>query len=144
MGHASVVDVQTVMMRALTDPETELAERLLTVAASILRGRIAGLEERMLSDLDFADLVSYTEARAVKRVLQNPEGLSYETIGPFAAQRPQSQISDGVSFTAAELAALGVGSGAFTIRPHMERPTLPPGMPPPWVWDFPPGVPDGT
>lgn len=139
MGHASVVDVQTVMMRALTAPETELAERLLTVAASTLRGRIAGLEERMLTDLDFADLVSYTEASAVKRVLQNPEGISYETIGPFSAQRPQSQITDGVSFTKAELAALGVGSGAFTIRPHMERPTLPAGVPPPWYWDFPSG-----
>jgi hypothetical protein len=139
MGHATITDVETVLLRELTDPETDLASKMLMVAAGMLRQRVPGLEDRMTTDLDFADRVNYVESKAVARALRNPEGITYETIGPFAAQRPQQSVGeDGVSFTKSELALLGVGSGAFTIRPHMARPVL--GVndsPPPWFLDFP-------
>lgn len=139
MPHANTDDVRTVLLRDLTDVELDLAERLVVVAASILRRRIPDLDERISTDLDFGDLVSYVEAKAVARVLRNPEGVTYETIGPFAQQRPASSASeDGVSFTKAELSMLGIGSGAFTITPYMERPTLGVSeVPPPWFSDFP-------
>lgn len=141
MGHATITDVETVLLRDLTDPESDLAAKMLTVAAGILRSKITDLDVRMSEDLDFADRVNYVEAKAVARALRNPEGISYETIGPYAVQRPANQLAeDGVSFTKSELASLGVGSGAFTIRPYLERPTLPAGMPPPWYYDFPSGV----
>ena len=138
MGHANIADVETVLLRDLTDPESDLASKMLMVAAGMLRQRIPGLETRMVEDLDFADRVNYVEAKAVARALRNPDGITYETIGPYAAQRPAaSAAEDGVSFTKVELASLGVGSGAFTIRPHLERPIMPAGGMPPWFTDFP-------
>lgn len=138
MGHATIVDVETVLLRELTDPESDLASKMLMVAAGMLRQRVPGLEDRMASDLDFADRVNYVESKAVARALRNPEGITYETIGPFSAQRPQQSVGeDGVSFTKQELSSLGVGSGAFTVRPYLARPTLPAGGVPPWYSDFP-------
>lgn len=126
MSHATTTDVGIVLLRELTDEETDLATRLLSLAASTLRGKIPNLEFRMSDDVDFDDVVNYVEASAVARILRNPEGYSYEVIGPYAVQRPGSGILDTFEFTAGDLAKLGVGSGAFTIAPYMAPPTLPP------------------
>lgn len=137
MSHATTVDVATVLMRELTVEESDLVTRLLRLAAATLRGRVSGLEDRMSVDVDFADKVNYVESVAIARIIRNPEGYSYEVIGPYAVQRPSGEIVGSFEFTAKDLAMLGVGTGAFTIRPYLAPATLtaPAGMPP-WWYDF--------
>ena len=137
MSHANPSDVEVVLMREMTDEESALADRLLVLAAAELRGKIADLDTKML-DPDFDTRVNYVETVAVDRILKNPDGYSYEVIGPYAVQRPNVG-SGGFEFTASELAKLGVGSGAFSITPYMAPVTLPTGVYPPWYSDFPTG-----
>lgn len=137
MGHAATTDVETVLLREMTDEETDLATRLLRLASATLRGRISGLEERMSTDADFADKVNYVESAAVARIIRNPDGYSYEVIGPYAIQRPTGEIVGSFDFTAKDIAFLGVGTGAFSIRPYMAPATLPENSGfPPWWDDF--------
>lgn len=120
MAHATTTDVAILLLRELEPNELELAERLLLLAAANLRTRIADLELRMVEDPDFDLTVSHVEASAVKRVLENADGIAYEVIGPFSSQRPVQPDAGGLVFTKSELASLGIGSGAFTIRPYMD------------------------
>lgn len=120
MPHATTTDVATLLLRELEPSELVLAERLLKLAAANLRTRIADLELRMEEDPDFDLTVSHVEASAVKRVLEDVGGITYEVIGPFASQRPAQPDAGSLAFTTGELASLGIGSGAFTIRPYMD------------------------
>lgn len=127
-GHAGLVEVETQLMRPLDPAEQTLATSLLQLASATLRTKVTNLDQRMDADPGFALQVQYVEASAVKRAIENPAGLTYETIGPFAAQRPASDNPGGLAFSAGELRLLGVGGGAFTITPYMVVPT--PTMPP--------------
>lgn len=111
----SISDVETVMMRDLSASEQYLAGKLLGVVRGMLRARISNFDARVVEDLDFAETATYVEAKAVTRVLRNPESITYETIGPFGAQRSSESASDELRVLDAEWRSLGVGSGAFTI-----------------------------
>lgn len=134
MPHANTTDVETVLLRTLTDTETDFANLLLPVAAATLRRRIATLDDRMTLDADFGSLVRYVEASAVARILRNPDAVKYEVVGPFSSQR--ADVASAFGFTDEELSILGVGSGAFSIKPHLAPATLPAGTYPDWWYDF--------
>lgn len=131
--HASLAEVEISLLRPLTPEETVLAERLLRLAQATLRSRVADLESKMFNDADYALRVSAVETSAVVRVIRNPEGMIQEAIGPFSGSRGSDEAPGELVFSKREWASLGVGTGAFTIVPHLQMPTsadLPPDM---WV-----------
>lgn len=139
--HAQLSDVEVLLMRSLHDEdEINYVNRMLQVVVSALRAefrskRAIALEERMEDDEDFAQRVRYVEANAVSRMVSNPRGSSYEVIGPFSIQTPESG-DGGLWFLESELQLLGLGGDAFSIRPHLAKPSYPdPGVPP-WFWDW--------
>lgn len=74
------------------------------------------------------DAASVVVLSAAGRAYANPQGVSYETIGPISVQRPQA----GLYLTKAEksaLKAMAGRGGAFTIDPTPEDATPVPTFP---------------
>lgn len=123
---AEPTDVQVRLMRSLTSEEAALATVLLAEASAQLRLKVASVDDRIGDrSLDPA-IVKGVIARAVLRVLRNPEGVKQlqKSTGPYAETRTaDSAVSSGLlSFSAEDLAlveALPSGSGipgAGTVR----------------------------
>jgi hypothetical protein len=140
-AHATLADIEPLLMRNLTEVEVTLTEVQLQLAQATLRMKIPGLEARMDLEPDFALLVRNVEASAIVRMIRNPDGTTYEVIGPFARTRPASADAGSFAFLPSELAQLGVTGGAFTIVPYMAPPELTWDNLPPWYQDFPTGAP---
>lgn len=86
--------------------DTDRADMLITMAQELAEAEISPLPAAAKSVILSAAARAYT----------NPAGVTYETIGPFSAQRPAA----GVYLTRAELNTLrrlAGRSGAYTIDP---------------------------
>ncbi|WP_226351478.1 MULTISPECIES: Gp19/Gp15/Gp42 family protein [unclassified Pseudonocardia] len=137
--HATVADVETLLMRELADTEREFAARMIAMTEARLRARIPDLDDRVAREAGFADRVNYVIASVVARRISNPTGgtSSFEVIGPFSI-RDQSSTGSGDWLTADEWALLGLATGAFTIRPVISAADdgVRRGSKPDWWWDF--------
>lgn len=107
---ATQADVEGIF-RALTPAETAIVPNLLAYISAQARIKIAALEERMATDVDFADLVRWTLASAVVRVLRNPEGWRQWAIDDANFTRDQIVSAGLLYLTDDELADLRGGVG---------------------------------
>lgn len=73
MAIGKPADVETSLMRDLTETESQYVDELLERAERLLRARIPDLDQRAEEDQEFALLVADIEAEAVARVLRAPD-----------------------------------------------------------------------
>lgn len=103
MAIATAQDVETSLMRNLTESEAQYVERLLQRAENLIKVRIPKLDELCQGSTSFTDLVSQVEAEAVARVLRA------ENSGIYT-----SESEDGYSYRL----NLKVASGLLDILPE--------------------------
>lgn len=118
---ATAADVEA-RFRGLTDPETALATALLADASDMLRSLVPSVDERVAAGTLSASLVTGAVARAVIRVLRNPDGKVSESIDDYTYRRADAVADGSLYIDPADLALLApagavAATGAFTIRP---------------------------
>lgn len=105
MAVASVKDVETSLMRPLTETESEYAEALLARAENLLSVRIPNLVDRAGADPQFHALVAQVEAESLARVFR---------AGEAGAGIYSSESEDGYSYSL----NFKVASGLLDILPE--------------------------
>lgn len=126
---ATVADVES-RWRPLTAEQLPVALALLGDASRVLRARQPDLDTRIAAGTLDGQLVAGVVARAVLRVLRNPDGKVQESIDDYAFRRADA-VADGLLYVdPGDLALVGDDSpgAAFGITPAGEpgyRTTLP-------------------
>lgn len=119
MPLATVMDVQTRLMRPLSTVEQDAAEALIAELSGEVRVRVLGVDARAGSDSSYAALVAGRIAGAVARVLRNPEGLVEETVGGETSRWAQGAAAAGLYLSEDDWAVIAVPAvlvgGAFTV-----------------------------
>lgn len=105
MAVASVKDVETSLMRPLSETENEYVEALLERAENLLKVRIPDLVDRVTSDTQFRALVVQVEAESLARVFR---------AGDAGAGIYSSESEDGYSYSL----NFKVASGLLDILPE--------------------------
>jgi hypothetical protein len=89
-------DVETVMMRPLTDTEGDYIYDLCRQASILLRAAVPSVDERITAGTLDPELVGVVLAGVIKRYLDNPKGLSTISVatGPYSQSEGRaSQIT---------------------------------------------------
>lgn len=105
MSVATVHDVETSLMRPLTETESEYAQSLLARAENLLRVRIPDLSDRAEKDEQFRALVAQVEGESLARVFR---------AGEAGAGIYSSESEDGYSYSL----NFKVASGLLDILPE--------------------------
>ena len=129
MAYATFEDVQLRFFRDLTSEERPLVEQRLQDAENKIRRRIKDLDERVIADPDYGDLVRQVCADAVIRLVRNPEGYIQETDGNYTYQLSQSSADGRLTILPEEWVDLGVRKGIAVIHniPRLPDSLLPRG-----------------
>jgi hypothetical protein len=101
---ATVADVEG-RWRPLTDAEAAVAGTWLADASELLRLQVPSIDARVADESVSAAFVAGVVARAVLRVLRNPDGKVSESIDDYTYRRADG-VADGSLFIAAEDLAL--------------------------------------
>lgn len=125
--YATVDDVAARLGRPLSDAERPQVQALLDDAETIIRTRIPDLDDRVASGRLSAAVVRLVLVSMVLRVVRNPGGYRSETAGDYSYTMDSRAASGALIVLPDEWRLLGVGDGAFTIRPHTRRP---------WWWAY--------
>jgi hypothetical protein len=89
-------DVETIMMRPLTDTEDDYIYDLCRQASILLRAAVPSVDDRITAGTLDAELVGVVLAGVIKRYLDNPKGLSTISVstGPYSQSEGRaSQIT---------------------------------------------------
>lgn len=116
MAYAELPDVQNRLGRPLTDDEQTQVPTLLADTEILLKARISDLDDKVADDDGYLDIVKMVEARAVRRLLRNPDGYTSETDGDYTYQINYRLASGDLDVTDQEWALLGVGAGISLIN----------------------------
>lgn len=119
MPLATQGDVETSLMRVLTDSESLYVLKLLERAEALLGARIQDLSVRAETDEAFAALVVAVESDAVSRVFRNPLGYKQETEGNYGYSLNYEVASGLLDILDAEWERFGLG-GLASIAPVMD------------------------
>ncbi len=117
MAYAEFADVQIRMMRDLDEAEQLLAEELLDDVEEEIRSKIHDFDAKVEDGRISERLVVRVEAQAVRRYINNPDGLRFEQDGDYSYSRGDSATEGTLALTQEEWRLLGVRPAAFTIRP---------------------------
>jgi hypothetical protein len=112
MGLATIDDLKDRSLRPLTDAEQAAGVVLLEDAWAVLVAQVPSIPERVSADNAFAALVVQVQCTMVLRVLRNPDGKLEEQIDDYRWRRDSAVSTGALYATEAELALLGLGSGA--------------------------------
>jgi hypothetical protein len=115
MALATQTDVETSLMRVLTDSESQYVVQLLARAEALLSARVQDLT----TNTAFHDLAVAVEADAVARVFRNPAGYKQETEGNYGYSLNFEVASGLLSILDAEWERFGIG-GVGSIAPKMD------------------------
>lgn len=117
---ATTSELESALMRPLTDAEAQYAATFLRRAESLILVRLPDLRTRATGNADFAFLVAGIEAEMVARVFRNPEGLRREEQGNYSYQVDVAVASGRLSVLPDEWNALGVGNVIGSIAGAMD------------------------
>jgi len=92
--YAEVADLEATW-HPLSDADAAVATTLLNYASILIRKAFPDIDARMTGDEDLQDLVQFVCIEMVKRAMRNPDGYTYQTVGPFAFQRDTKGIASG-------------------------------------------------
>lgn len=84
MAIAQQMDVETSLLRELSQAESQYVEALLERAENQLLTRLPNLKDRTAASPAYKDLVATVEAEAVARVFRNPEAIRQESEGNYS------------------------------------------------------------
>lgn len=130
MAYATFEDVQLRFFRELTPEEQPLVEQRLQDVENKIRRRIKDLDERVLDDPGYEDLVRQVCADAVIRLVRNPEGYIQETDGNYTYQLSATSADGRLTILPEEWADLGIRKGIAVIHniPRLPDSLLPRGV----------------
>lgn len=111
MALATAADVETSLLRPLSEQEKRFVPGLLERAERILSARIRDLGQRVRVE-EFRATVVDVEAEAVARVVRNPEGITSESEGSYSFSRNAKSASGVLSILDEEWTRLGQPCGA--------------------------------
>lgn len=109
MSIATPTDVETSLLRTLTDTESEYVQALLDRVEGILNVSIPDLLARSAADAGYKSLVIAVEAEAVARVFRNPTGMRQESDGSYSYSLNALVASGLLAITDDEWLRLGIG-----------------------------------
>jgi hypothetical protein len=84
MAIAQPMDVETSLLRELTQAESQYVEALLERAQNQILTRLPDLKERAAASPAYKDLVAAVEGEAVARVFRNPDAIRQESEGNYS------------------------------------------------------------
>lgn len=130
MAYATFEDVQLRFFRELTPEEQPLVEQRLQDVENKIRRRIKDLDERVMDDPGYEDLVRQVCADAVIRLVRNPEGYIQETDGNYTYQLSATSADGRLTILPEEWADLGIRKGIAVIHniPRLPDSLLPRGV----------------
>lgn len=111
MALATSADVETSLLRPLSEQEKLFVPGLLERAERILSARMPDLGQRATVE-EFRATVVDVEAEAVARVVRNPEGITSESEGLYSFSRNAKVASGVLSILDEEWVRLGQPCGA--------------------------------
>lgn len=120
MSLAVPEDVETSLMRDLTQTEQKYVQALLERAENLLLVRINDLNERSKHDTAFRDLAAATEGEAVARVFRNPAALQQESEGNYSYSVNFQVASGLLDILDAEWERLGENKTVGSIAPIVD------------------------
>lgn len=92
--YATVTDLEATW-HPLSDADAEIATTLLNYASILIRKAFPDIDSRMTNDEDLQELVKFVCIEMVKRAMRNPDGYTYQTVGPFSFQRDTKGLASG-------------------------------------------------
>lgn len=116
MAYATFEDVQLRFFRELTEEEKPLVEKRLQDAENRIRRRIPDLDDRVVDDPGYEDVVRQVCADAVIRLVRNPEGYIQETDGNYTYQLSDATAAGRLTILPEEWGDLGVRKGISVIH----------------------------
>lgn len=120
MAVADRSDVETSLMRSLSESEGAYVDALLARAETLLLVRIPTLLERVEAEPQFRKLVVMVEAEAVARVFRNPSAYRQESEGNYSYSLNYEVASGLLDILDREWSRLGVGGGFRAIAPRTD------------------------
>jgi hypothetical protein len=126
---ATASDVAAALVRPLTSSETSYADGLIASMSAVARRKIPRLDEYIAAGTVDPDLAAFAVARAVRRILLNPESASQhsESVGPFVESITHSTDTrtDQFVFTDEELSWMSPANppafGTIMTAPGLEQ-----------------------
>ena len=122
MSFAGPADVAALLGRSLSSSEDMQVSALLDAVEIVIRQRVSDVMERAIADELFMSLVCLVEAKAVRRVMMNPDGVRQrsETVDDFTqSETLDTAVSTGdIYLTDDEWQLIGGGSssaGSFSM-----------------------------
>lgn len=91
----SASDVETSLLRDLTDREAQYVDAWLERAERLIKSRLPDLAVRVQSNSEYALIVAGIEGEMVARVFRNPEGVRQEDEGNYSI-RLDAAVSSGL------------------------------------------------
>lgn len=114
---ASPLDVETSLLRTLTETESQYVAALLLRAENLIKIRIPELLERAAEDPGFRAIVIVVEAEAVSRVFRNKDAIRQESEGNYSYTVNYEVASGFLDILDREWDRLGMGVGFGSILP---------------------------
>lgn len=112
-------DVERFFVGSFSEDQRTVVASLLAPASAIVRRDVPGIDARLLSGNVDADLVAYTVAQMIIRVVRDPNLLKSESAAPFSYERMPGAVAANLFLMPGELAQLAAASslGAYgTVR----------------------------
>lgn len=110
MPFGTAVDVETTLLRELTERETQYVTAWLERAEQLIVARIPDLAGRVQSNVDYGAIVAGVEGAMVARVFRNPEGVRQEDEGNYSIRLDAAVASGILAVSITEWEALGAAS----------------------------------
>ena len=120
MALAEPGDVETSLMRNLTESEAGYVSKMLDRAETLLVSRIPDLLEHAAAEPNFRALVVATESEAVARVFRNPSAYRQESEGNYSYQLNFEVASGLLDILEREWERLGATPGIVSIGPAVD------------------------
>lgn len=114
MTYGQSADVQTSLLRELTESEASYVGAWLERAEQLIKTRIKDLDVRVQSNSSYADVVASVEGQMVARVFRNPEGVRQEDEGNYSIRLDAAVSSGLLTVSETEWASLGAASNPIS------------------------------
>lgn len=119
MAYATTDDVETYLMRPLSNEEKAAALAYLGIIELVIRRETPNFATEVTTNVDFAEAVTYVEGALVADILRNPDRFQYEQAGDYAYSLQKVLQADSLreAISTDMWWLLGVNkTGAFTIE----------------------------
>lgn len=103
-------DIETSLLRDLTEREAQYAQAWLDRAQRLILARIPDLTVRAQSNAEYASVVAGVEGEMVARVFRNPEGVRQEDEGNYSIRLDAAVASGILIVSPTEWEALGAAN----------------------------------